>query len=92
MELGDVNVMKPPPVVSIDPQIETAMKELVDRYRPVRQRTVRSETTKDKAGALPPAVYSCFEKGCPTEKHQSVRDNTERHDGLWLFTVPSSSS
>lgn len=34
------------------------MKELVDRYRPVRQRTVRSETTKDKAGALPPAVYS----------------------------------
>ena len=27
-----------------------------------------------------------------TEKHQSVRDNTERHDGLWLFTVASSSS
>ena len=27
-------------------------------------------------------LYSCFEKGCPTEKHQSVRDNTERHDGL----------
>ena len=26
------------------------------------------------------------------EKHQSVRDNTERHDGLWLFTVASSSS
>ena len=37
-------------------------------------------------------VYSCFEKGCPTEKHLSVRDNTERHDGLWLFTVASSSS
>ena len=37
-------------------------------------------------------VYSCFEKGCPTEKHKSVRDNTERHDGLWLFTVASSSS
>ena len=36
--------------------------------------------------------YSCFEKGCPTEKHKSVRDNTERHDGLWLFTVASSSS
>ena len=29
VELGDVNVMKTPPVVSIDPQIETAMKELV---------------------------------------------------------------
>ena len=38
------------------------------------------------------AVYSCFEKGCPTEKQKSVRDNTERHDGLWLFTVASSSS
>ena len=37
-------------------------------------------------------VYSCFEKGCPTEKHKSVRDNTERHDGLCLFTVASSSS
>ena len=29
MELGDVNVMKTPPVVSTDPQIETAIKELV---------------------------------------------------------------
>ena len=37
-------------------------------------------------------IYSCFEKGYPTEKHKSVRDNTERHDGLWLFTVASSSS
>ena len=36
--------------------------------------------------------YSCFDKGCPTEKHQSVRDNTERHDGLGLFIVASSSS
>jgi len=42
MGLGDVNVMKPPSVGSMDPQIETAMKELVDRYHPVRQRTVRS--------------------------------------------------
>ena len=31
--------------------------EWLENYRPVRQRTVRSETTKDKAGALPPAVY-----------------------------------
>ena len=38
------------------------------------------------------SLYNCFDKGCPTEKHQSVRDNTERHDGLWLFTVASSSS
>ena len=41
---------------------------------------------------IPTRLYSCFEKGCPTEKPQSVRDNTERHDGLWLFTVASSSS
>lgn len=33
------------------------MREWLESYRPVRQRTVRSETTKDKAGALPPAVY-----------------------------------
>ena len=37
-------------------------------------------------------MYSCFDKGCPTEKHQSVRDNTERYDGLWLFIVASSIS
>ena len=40
------------------PNTETAMKELVEKYRTVRQRTVRGETTKDKAGALPPEVYS----------------------------------
>ena len=36
------------------------MKDWLENYRPVRQRTVRSETTKDKTGALPlhPAVYS----------------------------------
>ena len=33
-----------------------------------------------------------FEKGCPTEKHQNIRNNTKRHDGLWLFTVALSSS
>ena len=59
MELADGEVMKPPKAarISIDPPIEVAMKELVDKYRPVRQRTVRSEATKDKAGALPPAVF-----------------------------------
>ena len=33
------------------------MKDCLENYRPVRQRNVRSETTKDKAGTLPPAVY-----------------------------------
>ena len=69
MELEDVNVMKTPPAVSIDPQIETAKEELVDRYRPVRQRTVCSETTKDKAGALPPAVYS-------SQPREGIEQNT----------------
>ena len=38
-------------------------------------------------------VYTAFStKVVQLKKHQSVRDNTERHDGLWLFTVASSSS
>ena len=37
---------------------EAVMKEWMKSYRPVRQRTVGRKTTKDKAGALPPAVYS----------------------------------
>ena len=48
MELRDVDLMKPPPVDNVDPNIEAAMKELIDRYRPVRQRTVRSESTKER--------------------------------------------
>ena len=56
MELADVEVMKPPTAARIDPAIEVAMKELVDKYSYVRQRTVQSETTRDKFGALPPAV------------------------------------
>ena len=42
----------------ISPDSETAMKDLVEKDSLVRQRTVRGETTKDKVGALPPAVYS----------------------------------
>ena len=58
MEFANVNFMQPLPSNVISPEIETSMKELVEKYRPVRQRTVRGETTKDKAGALPPAVYA----------------------------------
>ena len=38
--------------------METATKEFVEKYCPVRQRTVWEESIKDKAGALPPAVYT----------------------------------
>ena len=58
MELADVEVMKSQTAERIDPAIEVAMKDLVDKCRPRRQRTVRSETTRDKAGALPPKVYN----------------------------------
>ena len=34
------------------------MKEWLESYRPVRQQTVRSETTKGNYGALPPPVYA----------------------------------
>ena len=37
---------------------EQTMKDWLENYRPMSQRTVTSETTKDKAGTLPLAVYS----------------------------------
>jgi len=58
MSFNDVRFMTPPDELSQGE--EQTMKDWLENYRPVRQRTVRSETTKDKAGALPPAVYSKF--------------------------------
>ena len=58
MKFANINFMQPLLSEEISSETETAMKELVEKYRPVRQRTVRGETTKDKGGALPPAVYS----------------------------------
>ena len=46
------------PTFRRDQQTESATKEFAEKYHPLRQRTVREETTKDKAGALPPAVYT----------------------------------
>ena len=48
--------MRPLPSEEINPETESAMKESVGKYRPLRQRTVREETNKGKTGALPPAV------------------------------------
>ena len=58
MLLGDIKFMSPLPSKTLPNREEDAMRRWVDNFRPVRQRTVRSETTKDKAGALPPAVYT----------------------------------
>ncbi|CAB4030547.1 Hypothetical predicted protein, partial [Paramuricea clavata] len=57
MPLWATKVMTPLPPNEIPRKTEEIMKDWLESYRPVRQRTVRSETTKDKAGALPPAVY-----------------------------------
>ncbi len=56
MPLWATKVMTPLPSNAIPSKMEEVMKDWVESYRPVRQRTVRSETTKDKAGVLPPAV------------------------------------
>jgi len=56
--LSAVAMMAPLPSEGITPGMEEQIKEWLESYRLVRQRTVRSETTKDKAGALAPAVYA----------------------------------
>ena len=58
MSFKDVRFMTPLPPDELSKGEDQTMKDWLEKYRPVRQRTVRSETTKDKAGALPPAVYS----------------------------------
>ena len=57
-ESANVNLMRPLPSEEINPRLKDAMKESVQKYRPLRQRTVREETTTDKARAFPPAVYT----------------------------------
>ena len=46
------------PSVNMTSEDQQLMKEWIESFRPVRQRTVRGETTEDKAGALPPSVYT----------------------------------
>ena len=46
------------PSEGINTETECAMKEFVEKYRSLRRRTVQEETTKDKAGAIPLAVYT----------------------------------
>ena len=58
MSFRDAKFMTPLPCETLSKKDEETMKEWLENYRPVRQRTVRSETTKDKAGALPPAVQN----------------------------------
>ena len=62
---------------SIPKEVEMTMKESAEHYRLVRQRTVGSETTKDKAGALPPAVYEKAKTG--TWSELSFLDNNNNN-------------
>ena len=75
--------MTPLPCEGLSKKDEEIMKEWLENYRPVRQRTVRSETTKDKAGALPPAAYA---KPKP-DITAKVRFPDDQHDR----TLPASS-
>ena len=59
---ANVNFMPPLPSEEINLKTQSAMIEFVEKYRPLRQWTVREETTKDKAGALPLAVYTVTPK------------------------------
>lgn len=54
----EVKVMTPLPLEVISDEMEITLKDWLDSYRPVRQRIVRSETTKEKVCALLPAVNS----------------------------------
>ena len=57
MRFSDVAFMTSLPLADM-PKVKQALtQEWLEPFRPVRQRTVRSETTKEKAGALPPSVY-----------------------------------
>ena len=70
MPLSALSTMALPAVQRVTKEDEAVMKD----YRPVRQRTVRSETTKDKAGALPPAVYFQAKQ----KEHSYVEFNREQ--------------
>ena len=57
-EFASVNFMRPLPSEEINPETESAMKEFLEKYRSLSQRTAREETTKGKAGALQLASYT----------------------------------
>jgi len=66
--LSALATMAPLPSEDITPGMEERIKEWLETYKPVRQRTARSETTKDKAMALPPAVYTVQPTGNESEE------------------------
>ena len=82
MPLPAVSFMAPLPAEQVTPETERQI-EWLENYRPGRQRTVRSETTKDKAGTLPPAVYQMAPQaaipGQPLDFDGDTRDEVQVH-------------
>ena len=54
----DLTYIAPSPSANMTSEDQQVMKEWMEPFRLVRQRTVRGETTKDRASALPPSVYT----------------------------------
>ncbi len=86
--LTDVTVMtrKSTPI-QISKERETKMMKWVETYHPIWQRTVRDETTKDKAGTYPIEVYANQKKVWDQKKalftldtQESDKDNEESDD------------
>ena len=73
MLFSAVSTMALPAVQTMAKEGEVVMKDWIENFRPVRQRTVRTETTKDKAGSLSPAVYSQLKQ----TEHSYVQFKTE---------------
>ena len=92
MPLSATKFMTSLPAESILKEAEITMKEWAEHYRPMRKRTVRSETTKDKAGALTPAVYERAKTG--TWRELSFRDSCAKRSAASVSneSVPLSTS
>ena len=67
MPLSAAKFMTSLPAGSIQKEAEITMKEIWQNITDQRGRTVRRETTKYKAGALPPAVYEKAKTGTCSE-------------------------
>ena len=73
MPLSAITSRIPLPSEDITPGMEGQIKEWLEsyNYRPVRRRAVRSETTKDKAETLAPAVFAVY--GTDNDSEERLR-------------------
>ena len=88
MSFKDVRFMTPLPPDELSKGEEQTMKDWLENYRPVRQRTVRSETTKDKAGALPPPADQVEQTPTASSEMRSVVSDVSVLSFVSDTTVP----